>query len=72
MDKQSCTKDVLEKLHDNCLEYSGQIRLFLTVNDAEKNVKTTIKCGREFSVSYSDVFTTVMKDSLPIMSIYYD
>ncbi|MFA7168004.1 MAG: DNA polymerase III subunit alpha, partial [Sphaerochaetaceae bacterium] len=72
MDKQSCTKDVLEKLHDNCLEYPGQIRLFLTVNDAEKNVKTTIKCGREFSVSYSDVFTTVMKDSLPIMSIYYD
>ncbi|MCH3907411.1 MAG: DNA polymerase III subunit alpha [Sphaerochaeta sp.] len=72
MDKQMCTKDVLEKLHDSCLEYPGQIRLYLTVNDQQRNVKTTIKCGREFSVSYSDVFTTVMKDSLPIESIYYD
>jgi len=72
MDKLVCTPEVLNTLHDTCLGFLGSLRLFLTIRDTENHTRTTILCGREYSVQFSDEFTSKVKETLPIESMYYN
>lgn len=68
--KEACTQDNLSKLHDLCLENGGPISLRLVVLEDDK--KTTIACGRAFNVSYTDNFTRMVKEQVPIEGIWFD
>ena len=72
LNMQDCTAEMITKLHDCCIEYSGQIKLWLTIFNSELKQNTTIACGREFSVVFSDTFIAAVKEAVPVVDIWFD
>jgi DNA polymerase-3 subunit alpha len=72
IDKPFCTNEQVTELRDTCLSYGGLCSLELVVLDAEESTRSSITCGREFSVRFCEDFVSEVKKIPAVQNIWFD